>query len=161
MTPPRPGLATAAFLHAHGIDVRPDTLAALLEEAVERLACSLYPPHPRDDLTEGEAAALERGGFDLEPRAQGRDDPLVRSAAEYGALLRASLTTSEAAERLGVDSSRIRQRLGASPPTLYGIRSRSGWRLPAFQFHGDGLVPGVGPVLAGLDAELHPVAVQR
>ncbi|MDP9122878.1 MAG: hypothetical protein M3O15_16165 [Acidobacteriota bacterium] len=161
MSAPRHGASTVAFLHSHGIRVAPEALDPMVEEAVERLHQSLYRSDPRADLTVAEASVLESGGFALEGGRQGTADPLVRTAAEYAALLKASLSTQQAAHRLGVDPSRIRQRLTATPPTLYGIRLSSGWVLPEVQFDGGRLLPGIGEVLARLDPELHPVAVFR
>ena len=152
---------TVAFLHSYGIRVSPGMLDEMVKEAVIRLHQTLYPDDPRTDLTTGEAEALRRGGFSLEPEDLGREDPLARTAAEFVALLKASLSTAAVARKLGVDPSRIRQRLTSQPPSLYGIRLSSGWVIPDFQFDGDRLIPGVGDVVAGLDPELHPVAVQR
>jgi hypothetical protein len=121
----------------------------------------MYRSDPRPDLTEAEAAVLRSGGFVLEPVELGTEDPLAQTVAELAALLQESLPTSEAAARLGVDPSRIRQRLTASPPSLYGIRLESGWVVPTFQMEGNKLLPGVAEVVARLDPELHPVAVFR
>jgi hypothetical protein len=156
--------ATLAYLHAHGLSVAAQAFEPMVEQAIESLQRRLYRPDPRADLTAGEAAALERGGFELEPTggaaAEG-DDPLARTVADYAALLETGLTTAEAAARLGVDPSRVRQMLIADPPHLYGIRTRAGWSLPHFQFDGGKLVPGAGKVLGRIDPELHPVAVYR
>lgn len=152
---------TVAFLHAHGIRVLPGTLDEMVREAVTRMHQTLYRDDVRADLTEAEAEALKRGGFELEPENLGPEDPLARTAAEFAALLKQSLPTTAAAERLGVDPSRIRQRLTSQPPSLYGIRLESGWVIPEFQFEGDMLIPGIGEVAAQLDPELHPVAVYR
>jgi hypothetical protein len=153
-----------AFLHAHGIRITPAQMDELVREAVARLPRNLYRSDPRRDLTAAEVAILEEGGFDLSPEPTVLDpaaDPLARTAAELAALLKTSLSTLQAAERLGVDPSRIRQRLTAEPPTLYGIRRESGWVLPEFQFDGSTLLPGMGEIVANLDPELHPVAVHR
>jgi len=152
--------STVAFLHAHGIEVSPEGLDPLVREAVSRLRRTLYRPGSRMDLTEAEAEILEQGGFVLEPDS-GAPDPLAETVAEYAALLKSSLSTSEAAKRLGVDPSRIRQRLTSTPPTIYGIRIGTSWYIPEFQFEGDDLVHGIGEVVAQLDPELHPVAVFR
>ncbi len=111
------------------------------------------------DLTQAEAEALTRGGLDLSPRKRGEESAMARTTARYAALLETSLTTAEAAERMGVEPARIRQRLAAR--TLYGIRTPKGWRLPAFQFREDGDLPAIGEVLSGLDPHLHPVAVHN
>lgn len=152
---------TVAYLHTHGIRVAPSTLDEMVREAVARLQRTLYRPDPRPDLTESEAAALRQGGFVLEPTELGAEDPLVQTAAEFAALLKESLPTAAAAERLGVDPSRIRQRLTSEPPSLYGIRLESGWVIPQFQFEGDAPLPGLADVVSGLDPELHPVSVYR
>lgn len=112
------------------------------------------------DLTEMEAEALEQGGFVLEPES-GAPDPLGETVAEYAALLKSSLSASEAAKRLGMHLSRIQQRLTSNPPTIYGIRIGTSWYIPELQFEGDDLVHGMGDVVAHLDPELHPVAVFR
>ncbi|HSF39434.1 MAG TPA: hypothetical protein VLT87_06545 [Thermoanaerobaculia bacterium] len=152
---------TVAFLYAHGITVAPEALDELVKEAVSRLQKTLYRPDPRADLPAPEAEILRKGGFVLEPANLGTEDPLARTVAEYAALLKSSLSTTDAARRLGVDPSRIRQRLTSSPPTLYGIRAVSGWVLPEFQFDGNELVSSIGEVVARLDPELHPVSVFR
>lgn len=153
---------TIAFLHARGIRVGPGALGRMLEEALARLPAALYPADARSALTQGEVVALERGGLDLSPEDLAEDDPLARTVTKYTALLETSLSTAEAAELLEVDRSRIRQRLTARPPTLYGIRLSDGsWRIPRFQFAERRLLPGLGEVVARLDPELHPVAAVR
>jgi len=153
--------STFAFLHSHGIEVAPEALDPLVKEAVARLQRTLYRQDPREDLTAREAEILERGGFSLEPDALDEDDPLVQTVAEYAALLKSSLSTVEAARKLGVDPSRIRQRLTTTPPTLYGIRIGTSWFIPELQFDGGELVRGFGEVVSCLDPALHPVAVFR
>lgn len=150
-----------AYLHSHGIRVEPEALEEMVKEAVGRLPRTLYRSDPRPDLTQAEAQALEQGGFSLAPTDLGTEDPLARTAAEYAALLKASLATAELAARLGVDPSRIRQRLTARPPTLYGIRLESGWVIPEFQLDAGRLIPGLAEVVPQLDPDLHPVTVLR
>jgi hypothetical protein len=147
-----------AFLHAHGIAVSPATLDKQLTAAVSQLQRTLYG-ESRDELTEPELRVLETGGFDLNSREQEGADPLALAAAEYAALLKTSLTTATVAAKLGVDQSRIRQRLAER--TLYGFRQESHWLIPAFQFAQDQLLPGIGTVVSQLDPELHPVTVMR
>ena len=153
-------LRTKAFLKARGLQIEPETLVRLVCEALERLPSGLYRD-PRRDLSLAEAEALHEGGFELSGEDLGVDDPLARTAAEYGALVQSSLTTAEAATRLKVEPSRIRQRLTGHPPTLYGIRLPSGWRIPEFQFDGDNIVAGLPKVIAALDPDLHPISFYR
>lgn len=148
------------LLH-RGIQESPAVLNVMLWEAISRLHRALYPSDPRSDLTPHEVAALEAGGFELDPVDLGKADPLARTAAEYAALLSTSFSVKEAAQKLGVDPSRIRQRLTSTPPTLYGIRLDTGWAIPEFQFADEALLPGLAEVVSRLDEELHPVAVLR
>ena len=64
------------------------------------------------------------------------------------------------ADRLGVDPTRVRQRLRER--TLYGLRGEGRtWRLPRFQFDdAGGEVPHLGQVLRVLPPDLHPRAVE-
>lgn len=150
-------LSTAAFERL-GLRVRPEEFARLVEEALAEILPPRRDTAPRRELTREEVRALEEGGAVLEPRAHGVESPLVRTAAEYAALLATGFTVRQAAECLEVDASRVRQRLAAR--TLYGIKRPPGWRLPRFQFTERGLLPGfdrVAPRLAGVD----PVSVAR
>lgn len=144
-----------------GIEIELEMLDEMVLEAVASLRKTYHRPDPRSDLTPEEVAALEEGGFNLDPPEPGPDDPLARAAADYAALLHTALTTSEAAERLGVDPSRIRQRLTAQPPGLYGIRLDAEWRIPVFQFEGNRVLPGWAQLLAQLSPDVHPVAFHR
>jgi plasmid maintenance system killer protein len=148
---------TVAFLHAHGMNVEPRRLSAMVRAAVAVLPRDVRPGSVAD-LTAPEVEALERGGFDLDDRKLADEDPLVLTAAKYAALLRDSLTTASAARELRVKPSRIRQRLTADPPTLYGLRVNSRWVIPRFQFHQRQMIRGFEAILEKLDRELHPVA---
>lgn len=68
------------------------------------------------------------------------------SADKYEALVNASLTVEQAAARLKVTPSRVRQLLGSS--RLYGLKVAGlDWRIPSFQFLGrGGLIPGIEKV---------------
>jgi hypothetical protein len=66
---------------------------------------------------------------------------------------------AEAAARLGVNPTRVRQRLAER--SLYGFKHGHEWRLPAFQFDERGAVPGIEPVFARLDPDEHPVEVEN
>ena len=148
----------AAFLHAHGLNVAPEELEAALVEAIAARRAVLYPFEGRSGLTAPEADALRRGGFDLEPRAMGKDDPVVRAAAEHAAILASALTTAEAAARLGVSEGRVRQRFAQR--TLYGLHGRRGWLVPSLQFaSGNAELPGWDRVVPHLPASLSPVEV--
>ena len=121
---------------------------------------SAAPIHGSErEFTAEEIAVLKRGGFSLGPFERQAGDPVSRFIATYAGLLATSSTATEVALMLKVDSSRIRQRLGAG--TLFGIKTEGGWRLPRFQFDGQQLVPGIERVFPQIDPVLHPVAVYR
>jgi hypothetical protein len=117
----------------------------------------------RADLTADEAAFLTDAGVSLEdfaPPELGARSPLVQTAADYAALLATALSVPELARRLGVDQSRVRQRIARH--TLIAIKDGAAWRLPLFQLDDTGqqLVPGLATVAPRL-ANVHPVAVAR
>src|SRR5262249_57747485 len=107
-------------------------------------------------LTEQEERVLRAGKLDPRPLAPGETHLLHRATAEYARLLTDSYSVEEAASALGVNGSRIRQRLTATPRTLFGIKLGKTWRIPKFQFHGRRLVPGLELVLARIPAAVHP-----
>lgn len=148
---------TRAYLHARGLDIEPEDLPPLLEEALEEMRCILFPVDPAADLPAAETAALRRGGFTMEPAAYGAASTLARTAAEYAVLRETSLTAPETARRLGVDISQVSQLLASRK--LYGLQVRGAWRIPAFQFEGERLLPGLDEVVPALPRDLHPVGV--
>ena len=149
------------LLARYGVEVEVEKFFEMVEQALLSLPEVGPGPAPYGELTVSEAEVLYEGGVELDKRRLGERDPLARMVAEYAALLQGSLTTAEAAARLGVKSSRVRQRLNSKPPSIYGVRVASVWRIPGFQFIGDRLIPGFERVAARLDPELHMVTVYR
>jgi hypothetical protein len=148
---------SAAVLARIGADIDPSEFDRLVAEALEQVVPARPLADPRHELSASDIALLEQGGFELEPLPLDDTHPLIRSAAAYAALVASSLSVSQAAARLHVEDSRIRQRLGAR--TLYGIKLRSAWRLPLFQFTRQATVPGIETVLPRLDPAVHPLSV--
>lgn len=149
---------TVAYLHAHGLSVEPDALNDLFRKAVSSLPGVLHRTDPREDLPPHEVELLQRGGLDLD--ADVSPDPLAKTVATFAALIRDSYTAGEAAEMLGVNRSRIRQRI--LDRSLYGFKIDNEWRIPAFQFDESGnALPGLSVLVRELDPSLHPVAVLR
>jgi hypothetical protein len=150
-----------ALFERLGLQVDEDEFEGLVEEALRSFLPERAPRPARADLTQREADALSAAGLTFDRQAAGADSPLARTAAEFAALLATALTVLQAAARLGVESSRVRQRLAEH--TLYGIKLKAGWRLPLFQFvepGTGGTVPNfaaIAPRLAGV----HAVAVAR
>jgi hypothetical protein len=140
------------------IEVDPHELARAVDEALA--AAGGVPPYPKpsETLEPDQLELLAQGGFELEAPDLGLRDPVLRGALEYAALRATALTTKEAAARLEVNDSRIRQRLAER--ALYGLKVDDEWRLPIFQFEEKGgLVPGIDRVLPRLDESLSAIAV--
>ena len=108
------------------------------------------------DLSTAETEALRSVGA-LKDKASLRpeNDPLIKSQAQYMALLEDSLSAAEAAKLLRVDVSRVRQRLRER--SLFGIEYEGSWRLPRFQFERRLVIPGLAQVLKSLPPDVFPL----
>jgi hypothetical protein len=110
----------------------------------------------QQDLTAAETAALRAvGAFKDDTPIRTDNDPLIRSQAQYMALLEESLSATQAAKLLNVDVSRIRQRLRER--SLFGLEQEGAWRLPRFQFERRRAIPGLAQVLKALPEDLFPL----
>jgi hypothetical protein len=150
-------LMLAKTLKRFGIEAESEEIEQWVSEATEELLREWRPLNPETDLTKAERDELRSGGLTLEKRDYRGEDPVLESATRYAALVSASLSVSQVAELLEVDGSRIRQRLLAR--SIYGIRLPSGWRVPAFQFEANRLLPGLDIVMPRLPKDLHPLEV--
>lgn len=113
---------------------------------------------PAAVLSKGELEAIEQVGLSTKPWASAvAEDPLTKTIVDYMALIETSLSTAQAAAMLGVDVSRIRQRIRER--SLFGLEYEGEWRLPRFQFERRKVLPGLAVVLAALPAELNPLDV--
>jgi len=93
----------------------------------------------------------------MSPAGAEEPDPAAQTLAKSVALIDSALSVAEAARRLRVDQSRVRQLVSAR--ALYGMKVRGQWHLPSFQFTRGGAVPGIQEVLRELPDDLHPVEV--
>lgn len=130
-----------------------DTLAALASLAWDA------PVEGVDALSEHDEAVLRRAGSLREVMPPFEQRASTETALAGARLLADALTVGEAARRLGVSDSRIRQRLAAR--TLLGVEGTAGWRLPSFQFEDGGPLRGLDTVLPAFPADVHPHTVQR
>ena len=88
---------------------------------------------PSAMLSRPELRALEETGLSTLPWVgAAAHDPLTDTIVHYMALIETSLSTAQAAALLGVDVSRIRQRIRNR--SLAGVEYEGEWRLPRFQF---------------------------
>lgn len=107
----------------------------------------------RQMLSAPELEALRSVGAELAPwPAADAPDPITRTVADYMALLDSSHSTRDAARFLGVDVSRIRQRIREH--SLYAVEYEGEWRLPRFQFEGKRVLPGLAQTLRAIPADL-------
>ena len=107
-------------------------------------------------LSRSELRALDAVGLTTRPWVgAAADDPLTRTIVDHMALVETSLSTGQAAALLGVDVSRIRQRIHAR--SLTGFDHEGEWRLPRFQFERKNVLPGLAKVLAVLPHDLSPL----
>lgn len=136
----------------------------LFEQARRRLLVN--QPLSYTGIDQGAAAALSAGEVEalasvgLSTSAWAEDagqDPLLRTVADYMALLDTSFTTAQAAAYLRVDVSRIRQRVRER--SLFGIDYDAERRLPRFQFERQQVLPGLREVLGALPDPLNPLDV--
>lgn len=138
-----------------GLRASAEEFLALVADAAERLApahpepAAYFPPEQRD--------ALLAAGVDLSPLREDEPDPRTRAVAAQAVLRESALTAAEAADRLGVDASRVRHRIAAG--RLVGWKDRGGWRLPVWQFAGRGVLPGLETVLAATPSDQPPLVV--
>jgi hypothetical protein len=114
--------------------------------------------HVAGELSAAELTALRGvGAFENDVPVNADNDPLLRSQAQYMALLEESLSAAEAAKLLRVDVTRVRQRLRER--SLYGLEYEGTWRLPRLQFERRLVIPGLAQVLKALPPDLFPLDV--
>ncbi|MCI2421805.1 DNA-binding protein [Saccharopolyspora sp. K220] len=136
--------ALETVLARAGLKVTANEFLNLVEDAAKKLTSPQVDPAAH--FTEAERAALAEAGLDLTPLSDAEVDPRARTVAEQAVLRDTALSVNQAAERVGVDSSRIRHRV--SERRLIGWKDRGGWRLPAWQFTETDVLPGLDTVLA-------------
>ncbi len=142
-------VALETVLAKAGLKVTAQEFLSLVEDAAKRLTPA--QPDPAARFTENDRTVLTEVGLDLEPFDEDEEDPRARTVAEQAVLRDTALSVSQAAERIGVDSSRIRHRVASH--RLIGWKDRGGWRLPAWQFTDADVLPGLETVLAAMPSD--------
>ena len=141
-------------LRRFGVDVSEESLA---EAVVEAFSGRLGPPRAAD-LSEHDRVLLRESGLDLDARGAAAR-AAEESAAAFLALLGTGLTVAQTADRLGIDASRVRHRIGSRE--LYAVGMGTRRRLPAFQFDDGGAsLSGLGEVVRALPHDAHPLEVE-
>jgi hypothetical protein len=153
---PHGGLVSRRTVQGRRLDLRELGLRlAGAEAAVDGLAKEPVVQSP--SLTAAEAAMLDDAG--LVEGSRDRPAAFEKSRIEFELLVNESFPLERAAKILGVNPSRLRQRLVQR--TLYGIKEGRSWRIPTFQFDAKGkkLVRGIEKVLPKIRPDAHPLAV--
>lgn len=147
------------LLEAADLNVEPGEFLRMVQRALLSIRGPSVEREPAEQFDERTQQLLTAGGLDLGPATPGDPDPVAVTAAEFAALLTDAFTVDEAATRMDLDASRVRQMLRSH--SLYGIREDEGWRIPRYQFAGARPVRGLAHVFQALSPDLHPVAVWR
>jgi hypothetical protein len=134
-------------------------VAALADFADRAGPLAVVDIRPGDYFGDRQQVALRKLGASLAPLRASELGPIAGLAVAHAELVAKSLTVGTVAKRLGVDTSRVRQRIYGR--SLYAFKPRGTWLVPAFQLDGHALVGGLERVVAELSPELHPVAVSR
>lgn len=142
-------VALETVLARAGLKVTVNEFLSLVEDAAKRLTSPQTDPAAH--FSEQERTALGEAGLDLTPQGATEGDPRARAVAEQAVLRDTALSVQQAADRIGVDTSRIRHRI--SDRRLIGWKDRGGWRLPAWQFTDKDVLPGLETVLTAMPAD--------
>lgn len=129
-----------------------DTMLDSLEQSVVDLD-DASAGIPEAELTALRDAGIDLGGSPEDP--SGAAQVLVGLARLQG-FREEALTTAEAAKLLEVSPSRVRQLISAGE--VVTISSSEGHRLPAWQFVGGQLVPGLADLVAAI-GDIHPLTL--
>lgn len=137
-----------------------EEFAAALEDFADRVGpLAVVDVRPVEYLGAAQQATLRKLGASLQPLRADELGPIAGLAAAHAEVVSQSATVPGLAKRLGVDPSRVRQRIYAR--SLYAFKHRGGWLIPSFQLDANRLIPGVEAVVSKLSPALHAVAVSR
>ncbi|WP_416397375.1 hypothetical protein [Allohahella sp. A8] len=117
--------------------------------------------HPSAGLSQEDRAFFRRvGAHGVDGVDKDAVDKLNRDmATEYAILIESALTSDQVARKLGVSTSRVRQRILNS--TLYSIKYGPRRLFPLWQFSEGRAVRHLEDVLPLLDKSVHPLTAQE
>lgn len=118
------------------------------------------PARQLEPLTQSEAALFDEMGIEHAPDTVPLT-PMVRMAMDRATLLADSHSTEDLARMLGLNPSRLRQRIAEGSLLALRASGGRGWRIPAFQFESGEELPGLAGVLRTLRKGVNPVVVWR
>ncbi|MBA3780157.1 MAG: hypothetical protein H0X16_12840 [Chloroflexi bacterium] len=137
-----------------GLPDDPNHFIELVKDAVRTVVLVRHALDPTA-LTELEVRELREIGLNPVTDTEGSREATRSATAKMTAIFADSLTVEDAAERMRLNQSRLRQML--LDRSLYGIKADGEWRVPAFQFSGERQVRNLGSVLRATPRNLHPV----
>jgi excisionase family DNA binding protein len=129
-----------------------ERLLAALEAVASSTPAGAH--RPAESLSAAEEAVLREAGSLRRPMPDLTERASFRTQLLLEQLLHDALTVKEAAQRLGVSESRVRQRIAAR--TLLAVERAGTWQLPAFQLDGGA---DLSEVLPAFPSDVHPAAV--
>lgn len=140
-------------------DIRMDVgrFVVLLREALRAVGRRHRAADPASQLTMRDIEQLRAGGLRPSVDLGAYYRVRAQTAAQTAALLASSLSVGQAAERLGVDPSRVRQMLAAR--ALVGVKDGGEWRVLELQFQDRRLVPNIGEIARAIPEGLPLVGV--
>lgn len=138
-----------------GLRVTADEFLSRLASTARRLTPT--NPDPTVYFSSQQQEVLTAVGLDLDRLSETDADPRTDALIAKAVLRDSALRATEAATLLGIDTSRIRHRLAAG--RLVGWKDKGEWRLPAWQFTENGVLPGIETVLAAVPDDQPPLVL--
>lgn len=149
-------IALETVLAKAGLRVNPTQFLSYVEDAARRF--SPPQPDPADYFSPDQRDVLTSVGLDLSASTDHDLDARAKTIASEAVLRESALTVDDAARRITVDASGIRRRL--TERRLVGWKDNGGgWRLPAWQFTENGMLPGLATVLAAAPDDQPPLVL--
>lgn len=147
-------------LARHRVSLNEEDVAVALECALMALSAPAAAPLTAaeiDYLTEHADPVAAEAIKSWNPQSE-YDERAAAAATASSKVLGSTLGIDECAEKLGVDRSRISHRISAG--VLYSFTAvGTRRRIPAWQFVGEDLLPGLGKVVRAIPAGAHPLDV--
>lgn len=137
-----------------GLPDDPTRFVELVKDAIRTVVLVRQAGDP-SALTDAEVRELREIGLAPEANTARLREATRSATAKMAAILADSLSVQDAANRMELHQSRLRQML--LDRSLFGVKVDGEWRVPAFQLSGKRQVRNLGPVLRATPPNLHPV----
>lgn len=128
-----------------GLRIDPGRFLRLVADAARKV--SPPQPNPADYFSPVQRQVLTDVGLDLSADDEQESDPRASTVAARAVFADSAFSVTDTARLLGIDTSRVRHRLKEGK--LTGWKDK-GWQVPAWQFSGSAVLPGLDVVLRAL-----------